>query len=374
LDHLLHVLTEKAIPHFIARHRRQEFGFEGPDLEIKRRIEVAQRATTIEKSDITPDISDLSSTTYHVQSQSNPQICYTVDISAYDCSCLSFPIIRFCKHICAVQNHFPDAISIIPVASLSKAMILAPTLSDNSEGDDINDPATIKVITESTDSEVTEDIGSKLQDLANRLRFHPPAKLPESLLALNDHLDVALSVLQEPAVSLLPRPKKIAPNQKSWTETAAVMGVAVKTKRKTTHTDPYSGGERSGKKAKPDARAALARPAPTLAASLIPAAPPAPAPTIAVLAPTFVNYTPVIPTNIPTAVPLPPRPPHVHLAPPPTNHYSSFNPTTFDLCDHPRLRALSRTQLNMLCKYHKIKARGTNENLIADLQGLLQQR
>ncbi|KAJ7248917.1 hypothetical protein C8J57DRAFT_978585, partial [Mycena rebaudengoi] len=40
VDHLLHVLLNKAIPYFIARHRRQEFGFEGPDLEVKRRSEV----------------------------------------------------------------------------------------------------------------------------------------------------------------------------------------------------------------------------------------------------------------------------------------------------------------------------------------------
>ncbi|KAF8218396.1 hypothetical protein L208DRAFT_1420110 [Tricholoma matsutake] len=37
------------------------------------------------------------------------------------------------------------------------------------------------------------------------------------------------------------------------------MGVAVKSKWKITHTDLYSGGERSGKKAKPDARSILNR-------------------------------------------------------------------------------------------------------------------
>ncbi|KAJ7938711.1 hypothetical protein B0H13DRAFT_1583399, partial [Mycena leptocephala] len=39
VDHLLHVLINSAIPYFIAKHR-QDFGFEGPDLEVKRRMEV----------------------------------------------------------------------------------------------------------------------------------------------------------------------------------------------------------------------------------------------------------------------------------------------------------------------------------------------
>ena len=50
------------------------------------------------------------------------------------------------------------------------------------------------------------------------------------------------------------------PNQKSWPETVQVMGVKVKTKRASVHTDPYAGGERSGKKAKVDARVPLAKP------------------------------------------------------------------------------------------------------------------
>ncbi|KAJ6555681.1 hypothetical protein DFH09DRAFT_889814, partial [Mycena vulgaris] len=44
VDHLLHVLINKAIPYFIGKHCRQDFGFEGPDLEVKRRIEVESRA------------------------------------------------------------------------------------------------------------------------------------------------------------------------------------------------------------------------------------------------------------------------------------------------------------------------------------------
>ncbi|KAF8966976.1 hypothetical protein BDZ97DRAFT_1917222 [Flammula alnicola] len=48
--------------------------------------------------------------------------------------------------------------------------------------------------------------------------------------------------------SILPKAEKITPNQNSWPPTAAVMNVAMKSKRKK-NTDPYSGGECSGKKA-----------------------------------------------------------------------------------------------------------------------------
>ncbi|KAF8958308.1 hypothetical protein BDZ97DRAFT_1614760, partial [Flammula alnicola] len=37
LDQLIYILTEEAIPYFIARHRRQEFGFNGPELELQKR-------------------------------------------------------------------------------------------------------------------------------------------------------------------------------------------------------------------------------------------------------------------------------------------------------------------------------------------------
>ena len=56
---------------------------------------------------------------------------------------------------------------------------------------------------------------------------------------------------------VLPKLKKVAPNQGSWSETASVMGAKAKTKHNMTDMDPYSGGQGSGKKAKIDVRAPL---------------------------------------------------------------------------------------------------------------------
>ncbi|KAJ6592788.1 hypothetical protein B0H19DRAFT_920485, partial [Mycena capillaripes] len=40
IDHLIHTLINIAIPHYIAGHRAQEFGFQGPNLEVRERMKV----------------------------------------------------------------------------------------------------------------------------------------------------------------------------------------------------------------------------------------------------------------------------------------------------------------------------------------------
>ena len=90
-----------------------------------------------------------------------------------------------------------------------------------------------------------------LQQLAVCARLAPPKTLTDSLRGLQVALQNATPEFENlitPSVR-----KKISPNQHSWPETVKVMGAPVKTKRKSTHTDPYAGDERSGKKAKPDA-------------------------------------------------------------------------------------------------------------------------
>jgi hypothetical protein len=61
-----------------------------------------------------------------------------------------------------------------------------------------------------------------------------------------------------PLSQVLPKHKRVPSNQhSSWPQTVKVMGAAVKLKHKSTHMEPYGGGEKSGKKAKVDARAPL---------------------------------------------------------------------------------------------------------------------
>ncbi|KAE9388670.1 hypothetical protein BT96DRAFT_796534, partial [Gymnopus androsaceus JB14] len=39
-DHLLHVLTEEVIPYYLMKQTHQDLGFEGDDLEVKKRKQV----------------------------------------------------------------------------------------------------------------------------------------------------------------------------------------------------------------------------------------------------------------------------------------------------------------------------------------------
>ncbi|KAJ7754949.1 hypothetical protein DFH07DRAFT_694700, partial [Mycena maculata] len=38
LDHLLHILLNKVLPYYALKQHRQQLGFEGPDIEVKKRV------------------------------------------------------------------------------------------------------------------------------------------------------------------------------------------------------------------------------------------------------------------------------------------------------------------------------------------------
>src|ERR1700720_1966536 len=112
-------------------------------------------------------------------------------------------------------------------------------------------------------------ITTKLESLAARTRLLPPSHSSEMLLALDHMLDVALSEVVQ--VQVLPKQVKIAPNTKSkWrgpNGTLGHMGAERKRKASSLNTDPYGGGERSGKKAKADPKKASKRAAASSVAS-----------------------------------------------------------------------------------------------------------
>ncbi|KAJ7033912.1 hypothetical protein C8F04DRAFT_1103184, partial [Mycena alexandri] len=194
-------------------------GFEGPDLAFKHRLAVTKRADLIPRSAIQLDP---ETGKYIVRSQSDNEIFYEVDLDAYDCTCLSFPLIRFCKHICAVQHHFPEAKMQIPVTAL--------IIPENSEPDDELDNDSEAASMVPTPQEVQAETDQQSIDaLAHRLEslmflcLTPPAVITTELRAqllvatqALDRLDTQLS----PLPAILPRVKvKVAPNQHSWPET-----------------------------------------------------------------------------------------------------------------------------------------------------------
>ncbi|KAJ7282530.1 hypothetical protein C8J57DRAFT_1554562 [Mycena rebaudengoi] len=104
LDHLLHTLLNDVLPYYALKQRRQELGFEGPDLEVKKRKDIIKRSKVYVKD----DIQQISDSKYLVPSQSNPSKLYEVNLDAYTCQCLDYPLISYCKHLCAVQELFDE--------------------------------------------------------------------------------------------------------------------------------------------------------------------------------------------------------------------------------------------------------------------------
>ncbi|KAJ6613807.1 hypothetical protein B0H10DRAFT_1951202 [Mycena sp. CBHHK59/15] len=88
----------------------------------------------------------------------------------------------------------------------------------------------------------------QLQHL-KRSKATPSAMLTESLRTLDNTLNETVG-----DIMTLPQTQKVAPNKHTATEFTEVMGVRRKGAKKRTHTDPYAGGQGSGKQAQPDAR------------------------------------------------------------------------------------------------------------------------
>ena len=72
-------------------------------------------------------------------------------------------------------------------------------------------------------------------------------------MEFQEHVDSFYTKILVQDAKGLPIIKQIAPNQHSWLETAAIMNVPVKSKKRK-NIDPYGRGKQSGKKARTDAR------------------------------------------------------------------------------------------------------------------------
>lgn len=254
IDHLIYILVCKTVPYFSDKHRRQRYGFEGPDLEVKRRQEIEVRAHTIPRE----SVKELVETQlYRVLSQSHANRQYTVDINLYTCDCAGFPSIMYCKHIRAVQVFFHETVTIPPFISiLPQQPYASPVIPPIPSSSTSAQPPTQLDDT----GRMLTGIREKFLLVSHRTQLASSSTaIGQSLNDLDHALDQVLSEYPSER-ALIPSAKlKIAPNQHSWPETVAVMGARPKGKRKRVHTDAYAGGEKSGKKAKTDARAAPSR-------------------------------------------------------------------------------------------------------------------
>lgn len=268
---LLHVLLKRLLSHYALRLTRQQLGFEGGDLIIQERRRVVDAAASIPRSAIILVSGEREQ--YTVESQAKPSTYHHVDMSSCTCSCPAFSKIMFCKHICAIQTHFPSGtcekiVHFCPPAAPEAQG--ASTLS-NSASTSASDSLLGEMLTGRGGENAPEKGGQgppdsmeadrsiaglvqDLQILVGRLTSSPDTVCTPRLAALAaDVRGILADNLEGPSRSLLPAAVKIAPNQHSWPETAQKMiGPIKRTKRKIA--DPYAGGESSGKKAKKDAK------------------------------------------------------------------------------------------------------------------------
>ncbi|KAJ7636454.1 hypothetical protein FB45DRAFT_742753 [Roridomyces roridus] len=88
----------------VEAYRRQDCGFEGPDIESKKRQDIILKAKVYSQD----EIKATTDSRYIVPSKSSVGKSYDVDLDKYTCTCADYPLINFCKHICAVQTLFGE--------------------------------------------------------------------------------------------------------------------------------------------------------------------------------------------------------------------------------------------------------------------------
>ena len=241
-----------ADPYYQFWHKRQEAGLDGLNLEKLRKQDIEETAKTITR-DLIESFDDSQ---FHVTSQTKLGHFYSINLGPPKCSCPDFPRIRFCKHIGTMYFHF---------LHLQPVDVLAPSPSQV-----VNEPqhAPIPATMANKFHSMVQDVNT----LSNKLMSEGSDQLAPSPTAVEAiHSSKAMAaVASVQGSSPLPHREMITPNQHSWMETAKRMGVQkhrrlpkeagltqkaigiAKGKHHRVYTDPYAGGERPGKLAKPN--------------------------------------------------------------------------------------------------------------------------
>jgi len=270
VDYIIQALVLDFLPEIQTRLSRQAVKLEGPNLEAARRKQILRIARNI-----SPDsIRQIGDAKFFVASKSRPGHHYMIDLNQLNCDCYDFPRIRHCKHIAAINVHIPG---------------LCPKVDRPSE---IPERARVPVLPKHTprpeeSARILKDINALCQQLnAVSDRSTPDLKALKS---------VKFSLTQAIALAngsrALPEKDVFHPNKNTWAETAKRMGAKppkrkpgptggntstecigpVKGKRARKYSDPYAAGERSGKRAKPDAVSVAAN---ERSCAVVPAPPP----------------------------------------------------------------------------------------------------
>jgi hypothetical protein len=261
IDRVVYTLIRHLEPHFQSRHERQTIGFEGPDLAAARRAEINASARDIPLDSVL----SFDSSHFHVASQSRPGDFYAIDLLQSTCDCPDFPRIRFCKHIAAVNVHFPH---LCPEGNIAPIISEEATVPSHPERVPESSYNTLRALLQEN-ALLLQTLSSETETMDRSADY---SAMVESARSTRYGLLAANASVQ--GTRALPEKDVIAPNQKTWPETAVRMGVKPPRKQKCLpeergltaqsigvakskkRTNPFGG--RPGKRAKPDAVSASA--------------------------------------------------------------------------------------------------------------------
>ncbi|KAK6974408.1 hypothetical protein R3P38DRAFT_2811970 [Favolaschia claudopus] len=246
MDHLISTLITQVVPYYSLKQRRQKWGFEGIDIEVKKRQDITKKS----QSYTVDQIEHVEGSHYLVQSQSKPSDAYEVDLDSYTCSCFDFPLISYCKHICAVQTLFKDDTPVVKDVFGAKSIPTPSPISESEPDSPISHDSELP-----TFAPAPQPPKSRLERLAGRLR-RPRTKesdLP-SLSDFNQLLDDMLKATDTDSV--LPAAQHVPTSTNEWRKTQTAMGILPKAKTRAKKDDStrdasYGGGAKSGSKAAP---------------------------------------------------------------------------------------------------------------------------
>jgi len=265
------------------QHKRQLVRLEGPDLEEACRKQILESARNISLDSIHPN------TEFLIASESNPGHHYPIDLTQSTCNCKDFPRIQLCKHIAAINEHFPALR--LKGSSFSE-------IPERMRNQDLPQ-STPKPNADKEHVVLLKDINVLCQQLTALSNDATPNL--EALKTVKHSLKPVIALANRSQA--LPKKDDFNPNQKTWAKIAKCMGAqkaprwkpglssrniteqcigTVKGKRRK-YSDPYAVGERSGKCTKPDAVSAAAN---DHARATVPLPPP---PSATVLSPTCMS-------------------------------------------------------------------------------------
>ncbi|KAJ7134094.1 hypothetical protein C8R46DRAFT_1235275 [Mycena filopes] len=317
IDHLLSTLTTEVLPYYALKQRRQDLGFEGIDIEVRKRQDITKRS----KQYVKEDIEHVEGHRFLVRSKTDPSCVYEVDVETYTCTCADFPQICFCKHLCAVQALFETELNLemasgdnlgsptlsettLPNESSALFETTPPDESSAISETQVPDSGTRHIVNPKASRSLTSQLAEKLERLAARLR-RPQTKAGDipSFTPLDNLVDVML--VETDNGSVLPSSQHVAPNVSGWRQTCEAMKVLpkVKTRKPKAGDAAYSGGTSSGSKAGKKRKKSVLEPSP----------PPAPPPSVA-------------PISIQPPPQLPAAPPHYYGNLQPQPHVPYYYP------------------------------------------------